>query len=59
MSVVSKPRRLVPVAAPAGIVCLGGAVVLAGLGTTVAPLVAAGMLVIAGLWCLGAGWGER
>ncbi len=56
---VSKRRRLAPVAAPAGIACLGVAMVLCGLGTTLAPFTAAAMLVVAGLWCLGAGWGEQ
>lgn len=71
MSVVTKPRRLAPVAAPAGIACLGVAMVLCGLGSTsgltplsVGLICTAAPLVLVGLWLLAGDWawnqeGER
>jgi hypothetical protein len=57
VSAVHEQRRLIPAAAPVGIVCLLAAMVLWGLATELASFTAAGLLVVAGLWCLGAGWG--
>lgn len=54
MSVVRKPRRLVPVSAPAGIVCLLAAMVLLGMWTRVpAAWTSAFLLIACGSCCLG------
>lgn len=56
MSRVVRRRSLSGAAAPAGITCLLSGVVVWALAGELAMFTAAGLLLMAGLWCLGSGF---